>query len=150
MVDKWVNWWLRMATFSWDTLATCQETRRVYRQEEDGLLCTYCFIIYKWQSGIDHTNISQILPSCRLSRRKRCTGLCAFPGSDLICKHFICEGGFCLSFTSTWRILESSVGFPGFGPWTTTMEGCFLSCPFFPLFSIAGISPGMSSAIAFQ
>lgn len=62
---------------------------------------------------------------------------------------FMWGGGLCLSFNSIWRILERSAGFPGFGPWITTIEG-FFSLSFFPLFSIAGTSRGISSPIAFQ
>ncbi|KAE9447614.1 hypothetical protein C3L33_20489, partial [Rhododendron williamsianum] len=56
---------------------------------------------------------------------------------------FMWGGGLCLSFTSIWCILERSVGLPGLGPWITAMEGCF-AFSFFPLFSIAGTSLGMS------
>lgn len=62
---------------------------------------------------------------------------------------FIWGGGLCLSFRSIWRILERSVGFPGLGPWITTIEG-FFSLSFFPFFSIATTSWGISSPIAFQ
>lgn len=57
-------------------------------------------------------------------------------------------GGACFSFTNICLILERSVAFPGFGPWTTT-DG-FLSWPLPLFFSSPGISWGMSSAIAFQ
>lgn len=63
---------------------------------------------------------------------------------------FMCGGGLCFSFTIIWRILERSVGLPGFGPCTTMMDG-FFSCSFFPLFfSMLGNSCGISSEIAFQ
>lgn len=38
----------------------------------------------------------------------------------------MCGGGVCFSFNSICRILDRSVGFPGFGPWTTVIPG-FLS-----------------------
>lgn len=56
--------------------------------------------------------------------------------------------GICFSFTKIWRILERSVGFPGFGLWITTNEGFCYS--FFPLFSLLAISLVISLAIAFQ
>jgi hypothetical protein len=63
---------------------------------------------------------------------------------------FMCGGGVCFSFSSTWRIRAMSVGFPGLGPWTTMIPG-FLSLSFLPvLFSMLAISCGMSSDIAFQ
>ncbi|KAK6943512.1 hypothetical protein RJ641_024614, partial [Dillenia turbinata] len=96
-------------------------------------------------------SVSQMLP-------RRCPSpqpICILPHTQaawLGCGGgFMWGGGLCLSFLRSWRILESSVGFPGFGPWITKMDGLFsLSFSSFPLVSIAGTSFGMSSEIALQ
>jgi hypothetical protein len=64
----------------------------------------------------------------------------------------MCGGGVCFSFSNICRIRAMSVGFPGFGPWTTTIPGFFsFSLSFLaPLFSMLAISCGISSDIAFQ
>ncbi|KAL8154341.1 hypothetical protein V2J09_012101 [Rumex salicifolius] len=59
-------------------------------------------------------------------------------------------GVSCFSLRSMCLIRERSVGFPGFGPWTTLIEGFFSLSFFAPFFSSEGTSFGMSSEIAFQ